>query len=173
MLKEKEGSIFLKNSKRTNRILTLLTFPNFPILLVNITLLFQCHEGRGFWLCWVLFEWVHNSNFSGNTDFVKKKRCVGLLPVFLQTPTNRCKSYVKKEEEADMWKEKYIPVSSESQGKIPWWLGIIMKSSRWLQNGPFWRTKAHEMRVTEDTSLYLWHQKPHHYVSCIQVSTMA
>lgn len=73
-------------------------------------------------------ERVHNSNF-WNTDFVKKKRCVGLLPVFLQTPTNRCKSYVKKEEEADMWKEKYIPVSSEPQGKIPW--GLSKVTSKW------------------------------------------
>lgn len=41
MLKEKEGSIFVfLISKRTNRILTLLTFPNFPILLVNVILLF-------------------------------------------------------------------------------------------------------------------------------------
>lgn len=36
MLKEKEGSVSQKKKKRTNRILTLLTFPNFPMLLVNI-----------------------------------------------------------------------------------------------------------------------------------------
>lgn len=46
---EKEGSVSQNTKKRTKRILTLLTFPNIPILLVNIILLYHyATKGEGF-----------------------------------------------------------------------------------------------------------------------------
>lgn len=46
-------------------------------------------------------------------------------------------------------------------------------SEETLENRPFWSTKAHGMHTKESTSLYLVQPKPHHSLSCIQVSTMA
>lgn len=84
------------NLRRTNRILTLLTFPDFPILLVNIILLYRnATEQEGFDSVGFYLNGRMAVTSSGKHLFSWGKRFVGLLPVFLQNSPNRYKSYVK------------------------------------------------------------------------------
>lgn len=77
--------MFFNHLKRTNRILTLLTSPNFPILLVHATVLYHnATKGEGFDSAGFYLNGCITVASSGNTFVFWGERCVGLLPMFLQ-----------------------------------------------------------------------------------------
>lgn len=82
MLKEKEGSICLFKKEQT--ILTLLTFPNFPILLINLILLYHnATEGEGFDSVGFYLNGCKTVTSCGNVCF-GGEMFIGYFPIFLQ-----------------------------------------------------------------------------------------
>lgn len=102
--------------------MTLLTSPNFPILLVHATVLYHnATKGEGFDSGGFYLNGCITVASSGkHLCFLGGKGVLVSFPCSYKTPTNRCKSYIKRK---GSWtvKRKLYPISSECQGKIPRW----------------------------------------------------